>query len=614
MVKKTSAPLVSIITPSYEQAEFLEDCIQSVLNQDYPNLEYIVVDGGSQDGSLEIIKSYEKSLAWWVSEPDKGQADAINKGLAKANGEYVAWLNSDDMYKGGAISSAVRQLEARPDVAMVYGDLDSVNREGQHFHTIHYQQYTLLDLLSFRMIGQPSVFMRRKMLREVGFLDQEFHYLLDHQLWLRLAQQYPILYVPEVWAAARHHSGAKNRAQAAQFGQEAFRIIEWAKTQAASAQLVEQKRRKVVAGAQRLNARYLLEAGQPGKSMLAYLRALANNPMEMYRHWKRFLLATLSWLGLSWLRPAPYESRRPILVTGIHRSGTSWVGRMLNLSGRTAYISEPLNVLHRRGVMDADVPHWYTYISKDNANKFLAAFRETLKMRYKMGRELMSLRSDRDLFRMMRDTFVFLRGRIARQRPLLKDPFALFSLPWFIDELNCKVVIVVRHPAAAVSSLKRLGWHFDFDDLLAQPELMKDWLEPFRDDIEKAVRGEKDVIAQGALLWRMLYSTAHKLKEQYPHILLLRHEDFSQEPVKMFEGLYADLELPFNDKVRRGIRKSTEARNPSQLSIKSIYSTKLDSAANLHNWRNRLSQAEIEQIRNITEDIASLYYSDEEWA
>ena len=120
-------PLVSIITPSYNQAAFLEQTLCSVLDQDYPNLEYLVVDGGSDDGSVEIIKRYELRLAWWVSEKDRGQVEAINKGLAHAKGEYVAWLNSDDFYLPGAVLSAVEALQARPDAALVHGDVLAVD-------------------------------------------------------------------------------------------------------------------------------------------------------------------------------------------------------------------------------------------------------------------------------------------------------------------------------------------------------------------------------------------------------------------------------------------------------------------------------------------------------
>ena len=613
MSASESKPLVSIITPSFNQAEFLEASLRSVLDQDYPHIEYLVVDGASTDGSVEIIARNAARLEWWVSEPDSGQAEAINKGFQRAKGEFVAWLNSDDLYLPGAITQAVAALQAHPQAAFVYGDLDSIRRDGSRFHTIRYQPYQLQDLLSFQMIGQPSVFMRRSLLEQAAFLDPSYHFLLDHHLWLRLAQQGEIVYVPRTWAAARHHSAAKNRAQAAGFGQEAFRILDWAREQPGLAPVLAQTQRQSKAGAYRLQARYLSEAGQVGDSLRSHLRAFALNPRELLPHWRRFLWTLGSALGLGWLVPESYESLKPILVTGMHRSGTSWVGRMLNFSQRTTYISEPLNVLHRRGVFDAGVSRWYEYVHPGNAQRFKPALERTLDLRYRLGRELRTLRSFRDFGRMLRDWWLFAIGRFARQRPLLKDPFALFSVPWFIEELDCEAVIVVRHPAAAVSSLKRLGWNFDFADLLAQSELMQAWLAPFRQEIEAELQREPDVIRQGALLWRMLYHTAHHLQQRHPHIRLVRHEDLSRRPLEEYEQLYLDLELPFGRRARRGIARATRGGNPSEVSLHDIYATRLDSQANLFNWKRRLTAEEIARIRAITADVADLFYSDEDW-
>ena len=124
-------PLVSIITPSYNQVDYLEETIRSVLEQDYPNIEYLVVDGGSLDGSADIIRKYTDRIDWWTSEPDKGQADALNKGMARAKGEFVAWLNSDDIYRPGAVRRAVDVLQSNLDLGMVYSKLDSIDRTGE---------------------------------------------------------------------------------------------------------------------------------------------------------------------------------------------------------------------------------------------------------------------------------------------------------------------------------------------------------------------------------------------------------------------------------------------------------------------------------------------------
>lgn len=295
-------PLVSIITPSYHQAAFLEVTLRSVLAQGYPNLEYIVVDGGSTDGSVDIIKKYADKLAWWVSEPDAGQADAINKGLARANGEIVAWLNSDDLYRPGTIQQAVSALQQHPDAGLVYADLDSIDRSGRVFNTIRYRQFSLLDLLSFEILGQPTVFMRRAVLQQAGALDAEYRYLLDHQLWLRMFQLAPAVYVPGVWAAARHHASAKNVGEAAGFGREAMRILAWAGTQPAMRELVAGHHRQVLAGAHLFDARYLLDGGQPAAALRAYGRVASLQPQRLLRHLPRILFALLSLLGLGGLR------------------------------------------------------------------------------------------------------------------------------------------------------------------------------------------------------------------------------------------------------------------------------------------------------------------------
>ena len=149
------------ITPSFNQAAYLEQTILSVLQQDHPRIEYIVIDGASTDTSVDIIRKYENKLSYWVSEKDHGQAEAINKGFTHATGEIVAWLNSDDYYLAGAVSSAVRIFEENPDVVLVYGNMLAVDEHGVTFNTLNYKQLTLEDLLCFQIIGQPAVFMRR---------------------------------------------------------------------------------------------------------------------------------------------------------------------------------------------------------------------------------------------------------------------------------------------------------------------------------------------------------------------------------------------------------------------------------------------------------------------
>ena len=308
--------LVSIITPSYNQALYLEQTIQSVLGQAYPRIEYIVVDGASTDNSFEIIKKYNDRLAYWISEKDSGQAEAINKGFARAKGEILAWLNSDDYYLPDTVSAVVRCFEENPDVVMAYGDMLAVDGDGQTINLLKYKQLSLKDLLCFQIIGQPSVFFRRSALEKTGLLDTSFHFMLDHHLWIRLAQQGTVMHVPQVWSAARYHAQAKNRARAAEFGREAFRVLDWAKTQPDLVPALSGLERRALASAHRYDARYLLDGGQPAAALGAWFRALFIHPPTALARLNILISAILELLGLSKLRSLILRRRQRILSGG----------------------------------------------------------------------------------------------------------------------------------------------------------------------------------------------------------------------------------------------------------------------------------------------------------
>jgi GT2 family glycosyltransferase len=294
--------LVSIITPSFNQAKYLEQTIRSVLDQNYPSIEYIVIDGASNDGSLEIIKKYGDKLAYWISEKDSGQAEAINKGFARASGEVVAWLNSDDYYLPDTISRAVKAFEENPDVVLIYANMLAVDEHGKTFNTLKYKQLSLEDLLCFQIIGQPTVFMRRSALQKTSGLNPSFHYLLDHLLWIQLAQHGKILHVDQTWSAARYHAEAKNRAKAAEFGREAFRILEAARQDKNLAPILAKVNRRTHASAHRVDARYLLDGGQPAKALLAWLKALFIHPPTALARMNILVSSILNLLGLGKLR------------------------------------------------------------------------------------------------------------------------------------------------------------------------------------------------------------------------------------------------------------------------------------------------------------------------
>ena len=307
------------------------------------------------------------------------------------------------------------------------------------------------------------------------------------------------------------------------------------------------------------------------------------------------------------------KDSRPILVTGAHRSGTTWVGKMLSAAPGIAYISEPLNVWHRPGVMRVPTQFWYTYITEKNQNEFQLALQEMLEFKYHTWLEFTSLRSVKDVLRMGRDWGAFRTARQNSQIPLVKDPFALFSCEWFADRLDCQVVIVVRHPAAVASSLHRLGWRFDFSDLLNQAQLMQDWLEPFRADMKKMLDTDQDVIAQSSLLWRMLYRVAAEFNEKRAKFIIVRHEDLSAAPLAQFKQLYNGLNLEFSPQSELAVKKASSDTNPQDVSLWKVHSVQVDSQAKIKQWQQRLSEGDIDRVRQLTSDVAPLYYSEEDW-
>jgi glycosyltransferase involved in cell wall biosynthesis len=325
-------PLVTVITPSYNQAAYLEQTMRSVLLQDGVEIEYCVVDGASTDGSVELIRRYSDRLAWWVSERDQGQAEAINKGFQRARGEIVAWLNSDDLYFPSAVQKAVSVLQDSPSLGMVYGDAITIDTMGRPLNKLSFREWGLSDLMAFRMICQPAVFMRRAVLEQAGYLDPNYHFMLDHHLWIRMASLAPIRHIPHILAAARQHAEAKNVKQAVGFSQETQRALGWMteipfrndrNAQPGSTPLyssdeftavLRKNRRKILGGAYRLQARYYLDGDQPAAALNYYARSFWYSPSYALKHWHRMTYALLSLVGAKkaadhYLRPASAQRK-----------------------------------------------------------------------------------------------------------------------------------------------------------------------------------------------------------------------------------------------------------------------------------------------------------------
>lgn len=219
-------PAISIVTPNYNQGQFIEETIRSVLLQGYPNLEYIIVDGGSTDESIEVISKYQMWFAYWVSEKDRGQAHAVNKGLRKSQGEIIAYLNSDDTYLSGTVQQAVGFFVEHKGVDIIYGDCAVLNEKNHTVSKWHSEDFDLFALLCQNFIYQPTVFMRRRVLDLVGYFDEGLSYAMDLDYWYRAASRAKFAYCPGERAVFRVTCDSKTGGSWVPFVQEEERVLE----------------------------------------------------------------------------------------------------------------------------------------------------------------------------------------------------------------------------------------------------------------------------------------------------------------------------------------------------------------------------------------------------
>jgi glycosyltransferase involved in cell wall biosynthesis len=225
----SSLPSFSIVIPSFNQAAFLEDCLQSVFAQAGVRMEIILMDGGSTDGSVDILRKHADRFAYWQSGQDRGQADAVNRGWARATGDILGWLNSDDRYLPGALSAVAGAYAAHPDAAMFYGDIDEIRMGDAAAGRKSAAGFSLRSLLCGRNLGQPGVFLARRCFREVGGLDESLQYALDFEYFLRICSRYPadqFVYVPAVLAESRLWKGTKSAVHAEKFGAEYRQVLD----------------------------------------------------------------------------------------------------------------------------------------------------------------------------------------------------------------------------------------------------------------------------------------------------------------------------------------------------------------------------------------------------
>jgi hypothetical protein len=305
------------------------------------------------------------------------------------------------------------------------------------------------------------------------------------------------------------------------------------------------------------------------------------------------------------------RSQRPILVTGAYRSGTTWVGRMLALSPRIGYINEPFNpTIHQPGVCSATFPLAFKYVS-DDEERFRAPLEAMLRFRYQLKAQLRSVKTREELEQSLREGWIFLRSRSLGARPLVKDPFAAFSAGWLASTFNMDTVIVVRHPAAFAASVKRLGWQAPFEDLLAQPALIRDLLADFEAPMRRMER-ESDPMDRSALMWLMIYSALLRLSDDHADWIFVRHEDLAMDPVPRFSELFSKLGLRSTPRIDRRILWYSSGPREAERDAPA-YEFRRHSRDTISTWRTRLTEDEQKRLRARVGPLAERFYSDRDW-
>ncbi|MBU0732189.1 sulfotransferase domain-containing protein [Patescibacteria group bacterium] len=296
----------------------------------------------------------------------------------------------------------------------------------------------------------------------------------------------------------------------------------------------------------------------------------------------------------------------PILITGGPRSGSTWAGKIISKSPEVGYIHEPFNLKCHPGICNCPIDKWFFYVNEINEHEFSECFNRTLHYEYNTRAQL-----SRSLTVGAKQWLDWQYYRITNKRPLIKDPIAIFSTEWLVKNFNMKPVILIRHPAAFISSRKKLNWAFPAKDILSQPELMKK-LGPFKEEIEKQAVQKHDIIDQGILTWNLMYYFINELKEKHDEWLFIRYEDLAKDPLKKYAEIFTYLDLDFSKKIKNFILDTTRGKEV-EVAVEDRHAIKLNTAKALNNWKKRLSEQEIEKIKIGTDPYWKYFYKESDW-
>lgn len=297
-------PLITIVTPSYQQGQFIEETIRSVLLQGYPNLEYIIIDGGSTDETLDIIRKYEPYISYWVSEPDRGQGHAVNKGWSRANGSILGWLNSDDLYLPGTLQRVAESFLQDEHLELVAGFVS-----GQTIDLVEYRRkpprdFNLEYYLWFSNIGtgQPGIFLKSDLYDQVGAVDENLHYVLDRDYWMRISQLRPdlkYLKMPESLAIAREYVGNKSSSASLKIYFERITLLDKVYSRPDVAPRIKRLKASVYSAAYHALANRLFEERQFKEATKFYFKAIKSKPHTLLKNPKMFKSLVQSFLSQS---------------------------------------------------------------------------------------------------------------------------------------------------------------------------------------------------------------------------------------------------------------------------------------------------------------------------
>ena len=323
---------------------------------------------------------------------------------------------------------------------------------------------------------------------------------------------------------------------------------------------------------------------------------------------------------------AQVRMKAPILLTGMHRSGGSWVAKMIEGGGGVVHVNEPFNRRHppglTPGILHVPPPLAYQHVGPHNEAEHLNGFRNMCELRYDLIAELRTNHGLYDLAKAAKYLTAFTYGRVRGMRTLIDDPYMVFAAEWLADRLDCRVVMLVRHPAGIVSSLKRIGpgGADNLPDIAAQPELIGRYLRDHADDLQRAAREPLDPVGHGALLWLLIHSAIAQQVERRPEFVVVRYEDLAMDPEAGFRDLYERIGLPYTARAEKTVRSGSMAgsaarNNPwGRVGLGRTAYQPMDSRANAWAWRERLAPDEAAEIIAATRPVVERFYRADELA